>query len=30
MQRYIKNQTYQRISLLFSVIKSDIGKVGVR
>ena len=29
MQRYIKNRTYQRISLLFYVIKSDIGKVGV-
>ncbi len=30
MQRYIKNKTYQGISLLFSVINSDIGKVGVR
>ncbi len=30
MQRYIKNRTCQRIILLFSVIKSDICKVGVR
>ena len=30
MQRYIKNRTYQRIGLLFNVIKSENGKVGVQ